>query len=150
MHLRMTSHVLHVSEQLWLQLQQIFRDFFDCLKTGSQSWIQDNVAVLSSECHLPISWPVLSHCKSYNEFWCGSHKCWGAACGWKATDYLPLSVRINLIVSYGGYNDIVNEIYHSISQFESWPVTDTGEILLFCSNRAIASIKLQAYVSFRE
>lgn len=107
-HLRTTSHVLHVSEQLWLQLQQIF---IDCLKTGSWSWVQDNIVVLCSECHLPTSWPVLSCCKLYNEFWCGSHKCWGAACGWKATSYLPLSVRMNLFVSYGGCNDIVDEIY---------------------------------------
>ena len=110
LHLRMTSHVLHVLEQLWLQLQQTFRDFIGCLKTGSWSWVPDNIVVLSSECHLPNSWPVLSYCKLYNEFWCGSHKCMGAACGWKAADCPPLSVRMNFFVSYGGHSYTIDKI----------------------------------------
>lgn len=53
-----TSHVLSASEQLWLHLQQIFGDLVDCLKTRSWNWVQDNLAVLSSECHLLASWPM--------------------------------------------------------------------------------------------
>lgn len=52
------SHVLSVSEQLWLHLQQIFGDLIDYQKTRSCSWAQYSLVTLSSECHLSASWPM--------------------------------------------------------------------------------------------